>query len=46
MLSIHFGKIKDAYCGPSWFKANYEPEWLTDSLVRDFQLNVESDDEG
>ena len=44
MLSIHFGKIKNAYYGPSWFKANYVPEWLADPLVRAILQDVDKSD--
>ena len=44
MLNIHFGKVENAFYGPSWFKANYAPEWLADPLVRNFLRDIDRSD--
>ena len=41
MLNIHFGKIDKAYYGPSWFKVNYEEEWLSDELVQSMLKDID-----
>ena len=41
MLNIHFGKIEEAYYGPSWFKVNYEEEWLSDELVQSMLKDID-----
>ena len=41
MLNIHFGKVEDAYYGPSWFKVNYDEEWLSDELVQAMLKDVD-----
>lgn len=41
MLNIHFGKVQDAYYGPSWFKVNYEEEWLSDKLVQEMLRDID-----
>lgn len=33
MLSIYFGEKEKAMNGPSWFRFNYLPQWLSDQLV-------------
>ncbi len=34
MLRIIFGKKNNVFYGPSYFKANYDVEWLSDSFVQ------------
>ncbi len=34
MLTIYFGDMEQANYGPTWFKYNYEPEWLEDPFVQ------------
>ncbi|MCR4609776.1 MAG: DUF4869 domain-containing protein [Eubacterium sp.] len=34
MLKIIFGETEDVYYGPSWFKYNYDTEWLKDDFVQ------------
>ncbi len=34
MLRVCFGEYKDALYGPSWFKYNYEQEWLAEDFVK------------
>lgn len=41
MLTIHFGEMENVNYGPSWFKYNYEPEWLEDTLVQEMILDVD-----
>ena len=41
MLNMHFGKIEEAYYGPSWFKVNYEEEWLSDELVQSMLKDID-----
>lgn len=41
MLSIYFGKIDNSFYGPSWFKVNYEQEWLADSFVGEIIRDVD-----
>ncbi|SEA70744.1 hypothetical protein SAMN02910384_02110 [Pseudobutyrivibrio sp. ACV-2] len=41
MLSIYFGDLKDSiYNTSSYFKFNYEKEWLTDSFVSAFLISL------
>ncbi|MCR5726355.1 MAG: DUF4869 domain-containing protein [Lachnospiraceae bacterium] len=41
MLHIKFGEMDNVNYGPSWFKANYHPEWLKDPFVQDMILGVD-----
>ncbi|MBQ7583930.1 MAG: DUF4869 domain-containing protein [Lachnospiraceae bacterium] len=41
MLSIYFGKVKNAYYGPSWFKANFEPVWMADPFVTEMIRDID-----
>ena len=41
MLNIHFGEMDNMFYGPSWFKANYDPEWLADPLVEKMLNDVD-----
>lgn len=41
MLNIHFGRVEDAYYGPTWFKVNYEEDWLSDELVQDMLKDID-----
>ena len=34
MLSICFGEMENVNYGPTWFKYNYDPEWLKDPFVQ------------
>ena len=41
MLHIKFGEMDNVNYGPSWFIANYHPEWLKDPFVQDMILGVD-----
>lgn len=42
MLRIQFGKKNNVFYGPSYFKANYDIEWLNDSFVQDMIEDVDN----
>ena len=42
MLTIFFGRKENEYYGPSYFKANYDPEWLKDPFVQEMIKDVDS----
>ncbi|MCR5451520.1 MAG: DUF4869 domain-containing protein [Lachnospiraceae bacterium] len=41
MLRIFIGRKEDEYYGPSYFKFNYDLEWLEDDLVRKMIKDVD-----
>ncbi|MBO4395516.1 MAG: DUF4869 domain-containing protein [Eubacterium sp.] len=41
MLHIFFGKTDMTYYGPSYFKLNYDVEWLEDPFVQDMIQDVD-----
>ncbi len=41
MLHIYFGKKEITYYGPSWFKMNYEIDWLEDDMVKDMIQDID-----
>ncbi len=41
MLRLYFGKNGTEYYGPSYFKVNYDPEWLCDPLVQKMLEDVD-----
>ncbi len=42
MLTIHFGEMPEVKYGPTWFKYNYNPEWLKDPFVQQMILGVDN----
>ena len=42
MLRIHFGDLDEANYGPSWFKYNYQPEWLRDPFVQEMMMDIDN----
>ncbi|MBP3782625.1 MAG: DUF4869 domain-containing protein [Butyrivibrio sp.] len=42
MLKIHFGELENTEYGPSWFKFNYNPEWLKDPFVQKMIKDVDN----
>ena len=41
MLKVFIGKKQGEFYGPSYFKFNYEQEWLEDSLVKEMIKDVD-----
>ena len=41
MLRVYLGEMETANYGPSWFKYNYHPEWLTDPFVQQMIEDVD-----
>ncbi|MBQ6407294.1 MAG: DUF4869 domain-containing protein, partial [Butyrivibrio sp.] len=41
MLSIYFGEKENVMHGPSWFRFNYEDEWLADPFVKEMMTDID-----
>ncbi len=41
MLSIILGEAENVLYGPSWFKFNYETDWLEDEFIQSMILDVD-----
>ena len=41
MLRVFIGRKEKEYYGPSYFKANYDPDWLSDDLVKAMIVDVD-----
>ena len=41
MLRIFFGEKEDVMHGPSWFRFNYDEEWLADPFVEEMMTDID-----
>jgi hypothetical protein len=41
MLSIYFGEKEEVMHGPSWFRFNYDEQWLADPFVAEMMADID-----